>query len=574
MASAEIEEVHLAAAEQSASTTSQTSTRVHLPLSDLDQPQLPHLESEVNLYGRLQWRALLGSLPSLTERVLQVQEWSLEQGDSLLQAVLPVELNRSIIDIDPDAMVAYQAGWDALMERSLQQALTQFHYALNVDATFAEAQVGLGVTYAQQGYHEQALIALQSALRLDPSCAEAQAYLGDLYLERQEVAAGVQLLQQALSLKPRLTQAHHQLLKTLVKQGQLDEAIQHYLNSLQQVPQLINLRASMSQIILLHVHDLLQQGRGSEAAQLLKKAVGLNSNDPLLHCYLGFALTVSRSRLDWQDALTEFRIAGRLQPSWLEVQLGMGIVYHRLHNFKAALNCYRIALELNAQHLAGRYLLAITLYRQGELQAALSELRTVLERDPEFSEGRVSWGLALIQAGGLDQALQAFEMVLSQAKSAIPEAHVGKGSVLLTRGLSTAAQRCFQSALDLQPMLAVAHAGIGLSYLYQSPGLELPSEWELARSKFEMALQITPDTPEAFLGLGMIERMRRNQIAAVEHYRSALRGNLSYTEAHYLLGLSLAEQGLLEEALIAAQTALHLNPHHQEARSLLQSLQK
>jgi serine/threonine protein kinase/tetratricopeptide (TPR) repeat protein len=575
LAGVQAEVLPLATEKQLLSAPSQTNTRVHLPLANLDQSsQLPHLESEVNLYGRLQWRALLASLPSLSDRIQQVQDWYLEQGDSLLQSILPVELNRSIIDIDPDAMVAYQAGWDALMERSLQLALTQFHYALDVDATFAEAQIGLGVTYAQQGYQEQALIALQSALNLDSSCAEAHAYLGDLYLERQEVDKGIQLFQQALNIQPRLIPAHHQLLKALVKQGQLDEAIQHYLNSLQQVPQLINLRAPMSQIILLHVHDLLQNGRGSDAALLLKKAVGFNSNDPLLHCYLGFALTVSCSRHDWQDALTEFRIASRLQPSWLEVQLGMGIVYHRLHNFKAALNCYRSALELNAQHRAGRYLLAMTLYRQGELQAALVELRTVLDKDPEFSEGRVSWGLALLQAGELDQALHVFEMILSQGGNAVAEAHVGKGSVLLARGLATAAQGCFQSALELQPMLAVAHAGIGLSYLYRSPVLELPPEWELAKSKLEMALQITPDTPEAFLGLGLLERMRHNLIAAVEHYRSALRGNLSYTEAHYLLGLSLAEQGLLEEALVEIQTAVHLNPRHHEASNLLQSLQK
>lgn len=536
----------------------------------VDRPsQISSGEQSLTQFGRMQRRAFLSSLPTLSEQMTQVREWSMTDPEALNQTIFSLEMKRSIIDLDPEVMLSYQAGKSALFEGDLDHTIDQMRRALELDAELVEARVYLGNAYARQGDIEAAMQEYQTAIRADATLAEAHAYLGGLYLQEKQLDPAIECFQEAISQNSFLTETHIYLLKALIQKGYVAEAIQQYIDTLQSTPQLLSIRDQMAQTILLHAYFLLQNGEAADAVFYLRKAMTLNTRDATLHCFLGMALLASKQKRDWQDALTEFRIATRLDSQLAEAFIGLGIAQAKLDNLKGAIHSYRTALGFNSNRIAARYNLAMTLYRQGELQQAIAEYRAVLELDPGFAEGYVSLGFALLQAGEIAGATQAFNSALTQQEANLAEAHWGRGTALMIKGDLTEAIKSYRRALDLYPMLGGAHAGIGLVYLKQAQS-EQKGELEAAKEKFDQALRIDSSVPEAHFGLGEIERLQGSRTAALQHYKAALQGNRSYTEAHLQLGLTLMEEGNRDEALREIRFVLDLDPNQTEARALLE----
>ena len=535
----------------------------------VDKPsQIASEDRSLTQLGRMQRRAFLSSLPHLSEQMTQVREWSVAEPEALNQTIFSLEMKRSIIDLDPEVMLAYQEGKSALFAGDLDRAITLMGQALEQDPQLVEARVYLGNAYARQGDVQAAIQEYQTAIRQDAALAEAHAYLGGLYLQEKLLDQAIECFQEAISQNSFLTETHIYLLKALIQKGYVAEAIQRYLDTLQSTPQLLSIRDQMAQTILLHAYFLIQSGETTDAVFYLRKAMTLNTRDATLHCFLGMALLASKQRRDWQDALTEFRIASRLDSQLAEAYIGLGIAQAKLDNLKGAIHSYRTALDFNSNRIAARYNLAMTLYRQGQLQEAIEEYRAVLELDPGFAEGYVSLGFALLQAGEIAGAIQAFNSALTQEEVSLAEAHCGRGAAQAAQGNLTEAIKSYRRALDLYPLLGAAHAGIGLVYLKQAQ-LESKGETEAAKEKFEQALRIDTHVPDAHFGLGEIERLQGSRTAAIQHYKTSLQGNRSFTEAHFRLGLVLGEEGNRDEAIRELQFTLSLNPHDAEAQTWL-----
>ncbi len=80
-----------------------------------------------------------------------------------------------------DLGVLNRAGFDALATKDYTEALTLFQRVLQVDATNAQGQLGLGTAYYYLGRYRPAVIPLQAALQLDSTLVDAHAYLGLSY---------------------------------------------------------------------------------------------------------------------------------------------------------------------------------------------------------------------------------------------------------------------------------------------------------------------------------------------------------------------------------------------------------
>ncbi|MDX2271506.1 MAG: tetratricopeptide repeat protein [Cyanobacteriota bacterium] len=546
--------------------------RQHLTLDLVDKPsQILGNERSTTQFSRLQRRAFLASFPSLQDRMIQVRSWSLEPLDSFNLLHLEIELKKSIIEIDPGAMVAYQQGMSFLQSQDWDPAIAQFDLALQRDPSLAEIRVYLGFIALQKQDLATAIQQFQTALEKDPSLAEASLGLGMIFMQRRELDEAIAAFQGALQHKPALTQIFTYLLKALVQKGYLKEAIQQYLEALQHTPQLITLRRQMAEIILLHSSYLIQNDDISDAIFYLKKATSFHSEDPILHGYLGLALMSSKNKSDWQDAATEFRIAIRLDPNLLEAHIGMGITLSRLGNQRGAINAYTTALNLKPHHTPTHYNLGIALFKQGELKEAIASFEKTLQLEPSFAEGYITLGLAKLQAGDPQAAIPLFETALNLEDADLAEAHCGIGHALALQGELSAAIKRYHTALDLFPMLAGAHAGIGLVYLEQQRQMH-SQDVEAARAKLEMALRLDASCSDAHYGLGEIERQRQSYGLAVKHYEAALYANRSYTVAHYKLALVLAEQGKSNEAISELRITLEINPNFLPAQQVLKQM--
>lgn len=121
----------------------------------------------------------------------------------------------------------------------------------------------------------------------------------------------------------------------------------------------------------------------------------------------------------------------------------------------------------------------------------------------------------------------------------------------------------YKEALDIDPTFALAYSGIADSYLLIGLyGIEPTTEaFPKARSAAEKALQINPESAEAFVSLAMVDYLfRYDWKKAEEHFRLAIELKPSYSTGHHWFGLFLAMNGRTDEALKHLSQAKELDP--------------
>ena len=89
---------------------------------------------------------------------------------------------------------------------------------------------------------------------------------------RGQIEEAIEHYQQTLRIEPNYIKAHYNLANTLRKQGRAEEAIEHYLQALQINPDFVDARVNLG-------NALYYQGRIDEAAAHFSKALLIKPDD-------------------------------------------------------------------------------------------------------------------------------------------------------------------------------------------------------------------------------------------------------------------------------------------------------
>jgi TolB-like protein/Tfp pilus assembly protein PilF len=123
--------------------------------------------------------------------------------------------------------------------------------------------------------------------------------------------------------------------------------------------------------------------------------------------------------------------------------------------------------------------------------------------------------------------------------------------------------RLYNQAIDLDPVFALAFAGMADSYLLIGLyGIEPTTDaFPKARAAAWKALAIDPDMAEAYVDLAMVEYLFEYDWAkAEEHFSRAVELRPGYATGHHWFGLFLAMHGRTDEALGQLSLAQALDP--------------
>ncbi|HEY6274344.1 MAG TPA: winged helix-turn-helix domain-containing protein [Terriglobales bacterium] len=121
----------------------------------------------------------------------------------------------------------------------------------------------------------------------------------------------------------------------------------------------------------------------------------------------------------------------------------------------------------------------------------------------------------------------------------------------------------FQKAIDLNPLYAAPYNGLAGAYIQlASFGYAPPHEtYARARAAAEKALEIDPESGEAYLSLGWIEwRGEWNFAAAERSFRRAIELSPNNSQVHGRYSLYLKSTGRFEESLKEISRAMELSP--------------
>jgi tetratricopeptide (TPR) repeat protein len=211
------------------------------------------------------------------------------------------------------------------------------------------------------------------------------------------------------------------------------------------------------------------------------------------------------------------------------------------------------ALSLDADFDLAHFGKAVAFERSGETDSALAAYGRAIEWNPDFTEARNNRGLLLARLGRHQDAAREFaECARREPMSAAPAYNQGMELSKLDR--STEALAAFEEAVRRDPAHAPAlHARARL----------LPVGDAILSLK--LAVAADPSFAEAHYDLGVLLARQGGLDEAISHYREAIR-IAPRADHHNNLGTALARKGNLAGARAAFEAALRLDPGHAAAR--------
>jgi tetratricopeptide (TPR) repeat protein len=217
------------------------------------------------------------------------------------------------------------------------------------------------------------------------------------------------------------------------------------------------------------------------------------------------------------------------------------------------------AVMLDRQRNLGHVYLAT-----GRPKRALVQFREVLDQKPDDKAARMSSVSALLQLGRLDEGEAiAREVLADDAGGANAEFYLGV--IAFHRGDDGDALEHLLRAERADARMPGLHVQIGMVYLRRR-------RWPDAERAFAQALDLDPDSAEAYDGLGVVCRHLGQPARAVEHHMQSI-GRLHHRpQSHVHLGLALAELGRVRWARRAFHVALDMAPDHPVAHRCLARL--
>jgi len=326
----------------------------------------------------------------------------------------------------------------------------------------------------------------------------------------------------------------------LEAEGNLDEAMQRYLEAVRLAPDPARAHLNRGNILLL-------QGDLQGALDAFRTAIKHQPDYAGAYYNIGHAL-LGNGQLD--EAAASYRRALEIQPDYAEVHCSLGVVLKDLGQLGDAVAHFQRALEINPDWVEAHtnlgfvsndlYSMGNALAGKGQLESAVESYRKALEINPDFAEAYCNMGLALQEFGQLEEAVACCRRAI-EIKPDLAEAHGNLGSALQKLGeFENAAASC-RRAVNYQPDFAEAHSNLGIA-------LKELGQLDSAVASCRKALEIKPDFAEAHNNLGITLHALGQLDEAETSYRRALEINPGLAVARYNLSLLFLCQGRYVEA--------------------------
>ena len=246
-----------------------------------------------------------------------------------------------------------------------------------------------------------------------------------------------------------------------------------------------------------------QFGRLGEAIELLREAIERNPDNSEFHSNLGEVLRLSHKK---EEAAAAFRKALEVDEDNFEANLSLSSLVAELGQLTDALGLARKAAELRPSNATAQVSYGDFLRLTDDLVGAMAAADRALEIVPDYEKALNLRGLVLREQGRFEEAIPLFEAGLRANRL-------------------SAANRL---------NLAASLTAVG--------------RYEEATKAFQEHLRLGDRDPSPFVGLGQINRLRGEHLAAERWLREGLDAFPQYRALRYELGLTLVAMGQLDEA--------------------------
>ena len=430
----------------------------------------------------------------------------------------------------------------------------------------AEPSYRLAQALVKQEKWQEAIAAYQQALTITPNWVEVQRELGDLFLKLERWDEAVQVYETAISLRSESAEVYHNLGDALLKLQRWEDAIAAYEKAIELNPEFSWSYNNLGD-------GLRELQRWDEAAQAYGKAIELKPDFALSHHNLGDILV---KKEDWEGAIAAYQKAINLDPNFVWSHYNLAEVYVKLDQWDEAVEAYRQVLKTQTDLVDVEEKLNQALHQQvkARLETALSYYRKAIENDPTDVESyqkaleikpddiQISMGLAkawTIQ-GEIEKAFQIYQSIIIYA-SFSAEVYFNLSDILIQMQQLEEANEYKYKVLEFSDDCCSIYYNLVVVFCSQE-------NWELALKTYQKIDEKYPNfwenNPTDYkihhqLGDVLLEHFKFNQ--AVIAYQRSISLNPYFAWSYCNLGITLYELEHWEEAINNFYKAIELNPN-------------
>ncbi len=181
----------------------------------------------------------------------------------------------------------------------------------------------------------------------------------------------------------------------------------------------------------------------------------------------------------YDESLRKLGEAEKAEPTSVPIRYLMALDYHRLKDFRHAIEHFKSTLELDPRFALATYYLGLAQVETGDLDSALASFQRALELDPTNFSAAYNLGAVYLKKNRVDDALRQFQRSVEINPDYAP-GYEALGELYLYLKRNDEAVRALERAVELAPGLAKAHQGLGRAY--EAVGRAADAQREFSRA--------------------------------------------------------------------------------------------
>lgn len=233
-----------------------------------------------------------------------------------------------------------------------------------------------GIAWGDRGETDKAVADFEHALELNATYPNANNNLARVLADRGQLTEAIALYRTALQAKPDMLEVHNNLANALSDAGQIDAAIEHYRYVLDRAPEHLNALNG-------YAVALASKGQLGDAEKQLRHVLELDPSNTSAISNLGNVCAIQGRR---QEAEQLFRRALQLQPNDARTWYNLGNVLTEQGRLEEAVTSFERAVQLAPVNPDAYAALGTALTRLGRPQEAIPHLRRALQQRPNFPQ--------------------------------------------------------------------------------------------------------------------------------------------------------------------------------------------
>jgi tetratricopeptide (TPR) repeat protein len=195
---------------------------------------------------------------------------------------------------------------------------------------------------------------------------------------------------------------HFNLAMQYRENGNLEQAIKEYGDSISINPQYIEARFNLGEVLAL-------KGDIEKAKKIYESTLFINPNYAPAHYCLGVYWT-QKGRTT--EAIQEFQTSISMQPDLVESHYNLGVIYSGQGQKDKAITEYKEELRINPSHARAHYNIGVIYMKQNQFSEAIEEYKAALQIDPDYANAHYYLGTILGKLGRAEEALPHVEAAL------------------------------------------------------------------------------------------------------------------------------------------------------------------